>query len=96
MTLDELQNFARDFRGRLEHLHGFLKIEERRAERKAAEDRMAAADFWDNKEAAQSTVATLSACRAIIEPFEKMIQQLDDFEAGIELAAEDAVFMAES
>ena len=96
MTLDELQNFARDFRGRLEHLHGFLKIEERRSERKAAEDRMAAADFWDNKEAAQSTVATLSACRAIIEPFEKMIQQLDDFEAGIELAAEDAEFMAES
>ena len=45
MTLDELQNFARDFRGRLEHLHGFLKIEERRSERKAAEDRMAAADF---------------------------------------------------
>ncbi|MBR2641916.1 MAG: peptide chain release factor 2 [Lentisphaeria bacterium] len=96
MTLEELQNCSRDFRGRLEHLRGFLKIEERRAERQAAEERMAAPDFWDNKDAAQETVSTLSSCRAIIEPFEKMGRQLDDFEAGIELAAEDEEFMAES
>ena len=70
MTLEELQNSSQEFRGRLEHLRGFLKIEERRAERKAAEEKMAAPDFWDNKDAAQNTVATLSSCRAIIEPFE--------------------------
>ncbi len=96
MTLEELQSNAGEFRARLEHLRDFLKIEERRAERRAAEEKMAAADFWDHKEEAQTVVATLSACRALIEPFEKMGRNLDDFEAGIELASEDAEFMAES
>ena len=36
MTLEELQTNAREFRARLDHLRDFLKIEERRAERKAA------------------------------------------------------------
>jgi peptide chain release factor 2 len=51
---------------------------------------MAAGDFWDNREIADKTVAELSACKAVLEPFNKLAAQADDFAALVELAEEDA------
>ena len=95
MTLDELKNLEAELRGKAAHLETFLKIDEKRAERAEAEARMAAADFWDNKEKAQATVAQLSACRGVIEPYERLTKKLDDLTVGLELAAEDPDFAAE-
>ena len=95
MTLEELKNLETELRGKAAHLETFLKIGEKRAEKAAAEARMAAADFWDNKEKAQATVAQLSACRGVIEPYERLTKKLDDLTVGLELAAEDPDFAAE-
>ena len=66
----------------LEHLRGFLKIDARRAERQAAEEKMAAPDFWDNKEKAQDTVARLSSCRNVLVPFARCRNNLAVYECG--------------
>lgn len=95
MTLDELKSIEAELRGKTGHLGSFLKIDEKRAEKAAAEEKMAALDFWDNKETAQATVAQLSACRGILEPFDRLTAKLDDLSVGLELAAEDPDFAAE-
>lgn len=50
---------------------------------------MTAPDFWDKRETAQKTVAEISACKAVLEPFKKLSAQVDDFVALTELAEED-------
>lgn len=89
MTLEELQTKERSIRERLDHLGTFLKIEEKREEMAAIEAKMAAPDFWDRKEEAQKTVGELSACRNLIEPYEKLCASLEDFAVNVEFAAED-------
>ena len=42
---------------------------------------MAAGDFWDNREVADKTVAELSACKAVLEPYKKLSTMSDDFAA---------------
>ncbi len=89
MTLDELQAAEGSMRDRLEHLYGFLKIDERKAEMAAIEAKMTAPDFWDRKEDAQNTVAALSSVRNIVDPYEKLLREIDDFAVNVEFAAED-------
>ena len=95
MTIDELQSLETELRGKTEHLRGFLHIEEKQQELAALEQKMTAPDFWDRKEDAQKTVAALSSCRALLDPFNRLCRDLEDFSAGIELAAEDEDFAAE-
>lgn len=96
MTIDELQSQERSLRERVEHLGDFLKIDDRRDEMTAIEAKMAAPDFWDNKESAQATVAELSSCRNVIEPYTKLCNDLEDFAVNVEFAAEDADLAAEA
>lgn len=96
MTQDELQTAERSMRERLDHLHGFLKIDDRREEMAAIEAKMTAPDFWDRKEEAQNTVAALSSVRNIIEPFDKLVREIDDFAVNVEFAAEDEELAGEA
>ncbi len=96
MTVEELRQAGIELAGRLEHLGIFLRIDEKTAELAGLEQKMAAPDFWNDKEAAQSTVAALSACRNLVEPYRKLIAEIADFDASVELAAEDADFLKES
>lgn len=89
MTLDELTQSGASARERVEHLRKFLDIDTKSQELKNIEEKMAAPDFWNNKEEAQSTVAALSACRNQLEPFNRVATAAEDFHSLVELAAED-------
>ncbi len=50
---------------------------------------MAGEGFWDDKEAAQTTVAEVSRLRNTIQPFSELVQRIDDLEALRELVEEE-------
>jgi len=56
---------------------------------------MAAPDFWNNQEAAQSVVAELKAVKAVLKPLDDAIRAAEDLEAMVEMAREDEGFAAE-
>ena len=96
MSIDELRQAEGELKGRIGHLEEFLHIEDRKAEMAELEQKMSAPDFWDNKESAQNTVAQLSACRNLLEPFRKLQSEVEDYSASVELAAEDEEFLQET
>ncbi len=96
MTIEEIKTRGEDVNERLKHLAAFLKIQERKAEIAEIEKTMAHPNFWDDKETAQATVQKLSSAKNVIEPFEKLQKEAEDFLAIAELAAEDESFLLES
>ncbi|PYJ29251.1 MAG: peptide chain release factor 2 [Verrucomicrobia bacterium] len=55
----------------------------------AIEGRMAASDFWSNRERAQADVEEVSRLRSLINPFEELEREIEDFSALQQLAAEE-------
>jgi len=51
---------------------------------------MAAPDFWSNRERAQADVEEVSRLRGLINPFRELERESDDFEAMLQLAAEES------
>jgi peptide chain release factor 2 len=51
---------------------------------------MAAPDFWSNRERAQSDVEEVSRLRSLINPFQELEREIEDFIALHELAAEES------
>ena len=95
MTIDELQQGKNELLQKITHLFGFLKIEELEEKKAEIEKTMSAPDFWNDKDSAQATVAEMSSVRNIIEPFRQLEKSIDDYDAALELAAEDEEFAAE-
>jgi len=97
MTCEELKCHAVSAKNRLDELARFLKVEERSRRQAEIETRMAAPDFWGNREQAQELIAELRTCRSTVEPFRQMARRVADFTALAELAAEagDAETMGE-
>ena len=50
---------------------------------------MAAPDFWNNRERAQTDVDEVSRLRSLINPFHELEREIEDFEALHQLAAEE-------
>jgi len=96
MSIDELRQAEGELKSRIEHLHGFLHIDDRKAEMAELEKKMSAPDFWNDKEAAQTTVASLSACRNLLEPYRKIEGEIEDYTVALELADEDEGFLKET
>ena len=96
LTIEELRHLGADMSGRIAHLHDFLGIEELKAEFKSLEDKMAAPDFWDNKEAAQETVGKFSSCRGVLDPFVQLEQAISGLNEAIEMAAEEPEFLPDA
>ena len=95
MTIEELRAFAAAAVERVDHLGDFLKIEERRQEMAALNEKMAAPDFWDHKDDAQATVAALSSAKNVIEPYEKVQKEVGDLDELIEMAGDDEEMLNE-
>ena len=95
-TFEELKAGERELAARVAHLHDFLKIDDRTEELAGLEAKMSAPDFWNDKESAQNTVAALSACRNVVEPFRKLESGISDYATMLELAAEDEDFLSEA
>src|SRR5262249_27646935 len=53
------------------------------------EARMAAPDFWSNRERAQADVEEVSRLRSLINPFRELEREIEDFSALRELAGEE-------
>src|SRR5258707_8356403 len=51
---------------------------------------MAAPDFWSNRERAQADVEEVSRLRSLINPFQQLEREIEDFRALQELAAEES------
>ncbi len=51
---------------------------------------MAAPDFWSNRERAQADVEEVSRLRSLINPFQELEREIEDFSALHELAAEES------
>jgi peptide chain release factor 2 len=51
---------------------------------------MAAPDFWSNRERAQADVEEVSRLRSLINPFQELEREIEDFGALHELAAEES------
>ena len=96
MMPEELHQLESELKARLEQVSLFLDIPAKEAELAELEARMNAADFWNDKDAAQATVAAASACRNMITPYRKVVSDIDDFATALELAEEDESFLAEA
>ena len=96
MSIDELRQAEGELKSRIEHLHEFLHIDDRKAEMAELEAKMSAPDFWNDKESAQNTVSQLSACRNLLEPFRKLESEIEDYSVALELAGEDEEFLKET
>ena len=51
---------------------------------------MAAPDFWSNRERAQADVEEVSRLRSLINPFQELEREIEDFSALQQLAAEES------
>ncbi len=89
MTTEELKNNRKDLNDRITHLNKFLKIESKKEDILKIEELMIAPDFWNNSEKAQGIMSDLSACKNIVDPFEKLKKSLEDAEEFIELGEDD-------
>ena len=58
------------------------------ARRKELEDKMGQPGFWDNPEAAKAVVSEVKILKASIEPIQKLLADIEDCNALIELAEE--------
>ena len=89
MTQDELKKYAADANGRLDHLKKYLKVEDKIESKERIEKLMLAPDFWDDREKAQQIMEELSAAKNIINEFDKLVKDIEDFDVFIELALEE-------
>ncbi len=96
MTLEELNACCKDAESRVEQLKKFLKIDEKKEAKAEIETVMSDSSFWDNAEKAQETVAELSSLKSVIEPFEKVCGDVEDFEVILELVDEDPDMQGEA
>jgi len=69
---------------------GFFDVEQLQKNLTAIEERMAAPDFWSNRERAQADVEEVSRLRSLINPFQELEREIEDFRALHELAAEES------
>src|SRR5437868_13924678 len=68
---------------------GFFDVEKLQKDLAAIEARMAAPDFWSNRERAQADVEEVSRLRSLVNPFQELEREIEDFGALQDLAAEE-------
>src|SRR5947209_17386496 len=68
---------------------GFFDLPKLQEKLTALEARMAAPDFWNNRDRAQADVDEVSRLRSLINPFRELELEIEDFDALHQLAAEE-------
>ncbi|MGI9177392.1 MAG: peptide chain release factor 2 [Pirellulales bacterium] len=84
-----LLNRSASIRARLLQLRDSLDWEGRKRSAAKLEGAMGEADFWNNQEKAQATVAELKGINSILKPLDEALAASGDLEALEELARED-------
>ncbi|MEP6603702.1 MAG: peptide chain release factor 2 [Spartobacteria bacterium] len=80
---------AEDLKLRVGELRRFFDLPKLQESLSTLEARMAAPDFWNNRERAQVDVEEVSRVRGLINPFQELEREINDFEALQQLAAEE-------
>ena len=62
---------------------------------RALEDRMSAADFWNNQERAQAVVQELKGLNSLIKPLDELIRAEEEIKTLVEMGDEDDSFIPE-
>ncbi|MGZ5504039.1 MAG: peptide chain release factor 2 [Chthoniobacterales bacterium] len=81
---------AEDLKVRVGELRRFFDVAKLQEQLSALEARMAAPDFWNNRERAQADVEEVSRLRSLINPFRELERETEDFEALQQLASEES------
>src|SRR5438477_1287017 len=68
---------------------GFFDVPKLESQLAALEERMSGADFWSNRERAQTDVEEVSRVRSLLNPLRELERAQEDFEALRQLAAEE-------
>src|SRR5437764_5959939 len=68
---------------------GFFDVPKLESQLAALEERMSGADFWLNRERAQTDVEEVSRVRSLLNPLRELERAVEDFEALRQLAAEE-------
>ncbi|MBA3882076.1 MAG: peptide chain release factor 2 [Chthoniobacterales bacterium] len=89
MATDVQEISAEDVKSRVEELRGFFDVARLQEELNTLEARMAAPDFWSNRERAQVDVEEVSRLRGLLNPFHELERVTEDFEVLRQLAAEE-------
>lgn len=89
MTFDELKSFVNDAKERTLNLKRHLKIDDKAQAKKDIEEKMLAPNFWDSREKAQACMNELSAAKTVLESYDKLARDLEDFTAMAELVIEN-------
>jgi len=89
MTLDEIKIASKEALERANHLKNFLKIEAKLEIKTRIEQEMLASDFWNNREKAQAIMSELSSAKSVINTFNSIMKEIEDFAALVELTIED-------
>ena len=87
----DLQNL----RDRIDAMHAYLHIEDKRAQIKQLEQQTSDPDFWNNQSGAQSIMTKISGLREQVKEYECAANLLDDAEAAKELVSEDESMLPE-
>ncbi|MGB9155128.1 MAG: peptide chain release factor 2 [Chthoniobacterales bacterium] len=78
-----------DLRKRAGALRRFFEVDKLQQQLSALEGRMAAPDFWSNRERAQTDVEAVSRLKSVINPVRELEREIADFDALRQLAEEE-------
>ena len=81
---------------RVSDAHGYLHVEDKRAELAKLDEEIANPGFWDDASRAQSVSKQASVLRETVAEYEDAAALLEDARAALELADEDAAFAEEA
>ncbi|WP_209847579.1 peptide chain release factor 2 [Paenibacillus sediminis] len=79
----------REMAAKLSNLRGSLDLDLKREMISNFEVKMAAPDFWDDNERAQSIISEMNAVKSSVDQYEKLQQEFDDAQMMMELAEEE-------
>ncbi|MCB9848922.1 MAG: peptide chain release factor 2 [Phycisphaeraceae bacterium] len=88
MHYESHKNVIDDLEARIINVRDSLNYPTKKIRLKALEDAMSSADFWDNQDKAQKTVAELKTIKAQIGPVEDALETLEEARVAWEMGKE--------
>ncbi|HRZ39599.1 MAG TPA: peptide chain release factor 2 [Candidatus Omnitrophota bacterium] len=86
---DQIKEKARFFREKLFQLRDFFNLTEKSVRMEELQELMNAPDFWNNQESANKILLELKYLKSVVEPFEALLQKVDDFDELADICQED-------
>lgn len=87
--MHEVNQIIQNSQSRIKEIHNTLNIDIKKTLLVELDEKMASPDFWNNQESAQAVVQERKGVTAILEPYEKFIDDMQDAIELLELAKEE-------